>query len=348
MAFASLSEAYGADFATRVNSVDTQAENFENPMNPVRNKQHSTGSVAVGEKQLRKQQQRSQSQARLDRQNHSESFADVSYSEPSSRRESSRIPQWGDVGDLDESDSDTPDEYLRRSLAGGQPRSRTGFPPGSVGEARSSRAAQRRLMVPGTPTDTVMFEPSREKVYAPMNSAGMTMNGRELSAGGFAGTALTYSGTGADGLPLAEPCQNYFFHLDTCVRCQQKLKKRVARYVHALRDRTDPKAQILPGAMGLGMASAERELFTDHDDETYRLRPRIQDRVQQEGYARPEQKQPPTTMERNEVKEDFVGSTLPSSFLVLAFGLMVIWAMDGSKKGIASAMSNLANIKIIN
>jgi len=346
MAFASLSEAYGADFATRVNSVDTQVERFENPMNPVRNKQPSTGSVAVGEKQLRKQQQRSQSQARLDRQHHSESFADVSYSEPSSRRENSRIPQWGDVGDLDESDSDTPDEYLRRSLAGGQPRSRTGFPPGSVGEARSSRAAQRRLMVPGTPTDTVVFEPSSEKVYAPMNSAGMTMNGRELSAGGFAGTALTYSGTGADGLPLAEPCQNYFFHLDTCVRCQQKLKKRVARYVHALRDRMDPKAQILPGAMGLGMASAERELFTDHDDESYRLRPKM--KIQDGRGRREEHEEAPRTRDKNEVKEDFVGSTLPSSFLVLAFGLMVIWAMDGSKKKISSAMSSLANIKIIN
>lgn len=66
-------------------------------------------------------------------------------------------------------------------------------------------------------------------------------------------------------------CRDYFHHLDTCKKCQDKLKKRVIKYFNLLQK--SKNKQILPGSNGMNANLVmDRELFHDNDHDVNNIK----------------------------------------------------------------------------
>jgi hypothetical protein len=353
MSYASIAEAHGEDFASRVNNVDFKSyEHFANQLNPTRSDNSLPGArygdniVRSGPQGAQDARHRAIRQSRRDRKTHRESFTDVSPEFNQREIRPSEFRPWGDRVDIEQEEkremaSMTPQEYLNRSLAGNGNLNRTmsGFPPGSVGQAR---VMQVQKFKSGTPNDHLVYKPTGNTVYAPFNPMDYkTKEGGHLDPVGYGGPMMTY------GDMEKSPCQDYFYHLDTCRRCQRKLKKRVARYFRALqRNHLNP---LLPGAQGLGAASLDKELFTDYDDmdEMMNLarKPGVLQNKRGELCLDPPSK--PIKGDTNEdvetnqmIQENFgnipTGYDFTPAMYLLLFGLFVIYALDNSRKGFLS------------
>ncbi len=96
-------------------------------------------------------------------------------------------------------------------------------------------------------------------------------------------------------------CDDMFFHLDTCRRCQNKLKKRVIRYFNLLKEQNNNNL-LLPGTSGM-----DSELFIDVESK-------------------------PEPILKKEVKENFTNkNSFDSKILLLLFGLFIIYSLDSQK-----------------
>lgn len=274
---------------------------------------------------MRRTKRSAAAQSRRDRSQHRESFQLVGdegspYSPRWKNRDRCDFRPWGDEEELDERDAcdaRAPKQYLRRSLVGDGNLNRTesGYPPGSIAEQRVHNVNRR--LAPGRPSDVSVYEGNGQNMYTPLTSLApaFSAQGKSLEPVGYAGPRIAY------GNYDNSPCQSYFFHLDTCRRCQRKLKRRVLRYLRALqKSKQNP---LLPGARGMDVSSADKELFRD-------------------SLADNEEPDPDTDEETEEKKESkekttegFTDGTrhnlFPAVFLML-FGLFVIFALDSSKK----------------
>ncbi len=104
-------------------------------------------------------------------------------------------------------------------------------------------------------------------------------------------------------------CDDMFYHLDSCRKCQAKLKKRVVRYFNMLQQNN--KSLLLPGTSGM-----DSQLFIDPPQpETENIQPE------------------PAQVKKQEVKENFLNKKDKNSgiFLML-FGLFVLYALDSQSK----------------
>ena len=64
-------------------------------------------------------------------------------------------------------------------------------------------------------------------------------------------------------------CQDFFFHLDTCKKCQHKMKRRVVRYLKALQ-KYKSSDYSLPGLSNVNSEELlDKELFSDGTDTYY-------------------------------------------------------------------------------
>lgn len=120
------------------------------------------------------------------------------------------------------------------------------------------------------------------------------------------------------------PCQDYFYHLDTCKKCQHKLKKRVVRYFKALQkhNRTS-NTVLLPGIKDMKTNQLlESELFRD-DDETDPYEREIKEETNKE--EKPKEK-------TEKVVEGFQNPVNNKAIYLLLFGLFIIYTLDNSKK----------------
>jgi len=354
MSYAALSEVWGTDFAQRMNQVDSFSplEHFDNQMNPSRNDANSLPGVRDGDNLSRTRRaqtarHRAERRSHSDRRAHRESFTDVSGVRNKMLR--SEFRPWGDEEDIHEQeyqDAMSPKEYLERSLVGNGNLRKTlsGYPPNSVGEAR---VKQVRKFKAGTPNDHLVSRKTGDVMYAPFNPLDYgSEHGRQLEPVGYGGPVMTYGDVSRN---EQSPCQDYFYHLDTCRRCQKKLKKRVVRYLRALQ-RHD-RNPMLPGTQGM-TPSMDRELFSDYDDtdemmiiqeRKARSAPRggeIQNKRGELCLAPPSKPIPdrdPSNEDvqaMEEVQEGFANlghDFTPGMFLIL-FGLFVIYSLDTSRK----------------
>ena len=115
-------------------------------------------------------------------------------------------------------------------------------------------------------------------------------------------------------------CQDYFFHLDTCKKCQNKLKKRVIRYFKVLQKyNKTPEDSLLPGTRGMNTDYLiDNELFSDNSDI------KINDKVIKNQTNSPE------------VIENFSNFNKcepnTKAILLMLFGLFIIYTLDSLKK----------------
>jgi hypothetical protein len=174
---------------------------------------------------------------------------------------------------------------------------------------------------------SLVSSPNLDRTFSgyPPGSVGESRVMRDFQPS-FSQNALPYN------IIRTDPCNDYFYHLDTCKKCQHKLKKRVLRYLRALqRQNTHP---LLPGASGYSNQHPEKELFTDHDndlDEMFRLRHSDSDR---EKKAKNSDREPTNESFSNFQFRGRGGEEnryLPA-FILLAFGILTIYALENSKK----------------
>jgi len=131
---------------------------------------------------------------------------------------------------------------------------------------------------------------------------------------GYSGFLTTYKNLNKS------PCQDYFYHLDTCKKCQNKLKKRVIRYFKALQKHNKTSNTILlSGTKDMKTNQLlESELFRDEDENDI---------------YEPEVKQEPVQEKTNEiVTEGFQNPVNNKAVYLLLFGLFIIYTLDNSKK----------------
>jgi len=114
------------------------------------------------------------------------------------------------------------------------------------------------------------------------------------------------------------PCQDYFYHLDTCKKCQHKLKKRVIRYFKALQ-KHNKTPNLLPGTKDMKTNQMiDNELFRDEDE-----------------YDIPYEPEHKVETKRNvkeNVVENFQNPTNTRAIFLMVFGLFIIYTLDNSKK----------------
>jgi hypothetical protein len=124
------------------------------------------------------------------------------------------------------------------------------------------------------------------------------------------------------------PCQDYFYHLDTCKKCQNKLKKRVIRYFKVLQNNN--KTPLLPGTLYMKTNQLiDRELFRDENDEVdvYNYEPCQTSDPDRKYIDNGNTKQ-------KEIVENFNGGSSPNTqaIFLMFFGLFIIYTLDNSSK----------------
>jgi hypothetical protein len=103
-------------------------------------------------------------------------------------------------------------------------------------------------------------------------------------------------------------CKDFFFHLDSCKKCQDKMKKRVNRYIKSLQDKPDN----LPGTFGMSYDLIDKQLFSDGIN--YESKPNIK-------------------LDTKLNIEHFSNYDNNSKAIILLFfGLFIIYILDTSKK----------------
>lgn len=113
-------------------------------------------------------------------------------------------------------------------------------------------------------------------------------------------------------------CRDYFYHLDTCKKCQHKLKKRVVNYMKYLQ--RNKNRQVLPGSSGMNTnLIMDRELFNDNDHDDSDTQIEVSKKTRKtntyEGFS-------------NYKKDDKTKNLL----MLMIFGLITIYVMDTLKK----------------
>jgi len=117
-----------------------------------------------------------------------------------------------------------------------------------------------------------------------------------------------------------DACQDYFYHLDTCRKCQAKLKKRVIRYFRALEKQRQNKS-LLPGTHDMAL-NVDRELFTDEEFDV----------------GEPEKKDfPKEIFKEKPVKQTIENFSLENQgnfqpLFLIFFGLFIIYMLDNSRR----------------
>ena len=116
-------------------------------------------------------------------------------------------------------------------------------------------------------------------------------------------------------------CQDYFYHLDTCRKCQHKLKKRVVRYFKALqRHNKTSNTILLPGTKDMKTNQLlENELFRDEDEFD-------------EPEVKIEEKQKEEKSKEKPIVEGFQNPTNNRAIFLILFGLFIIYTLDQSRR----------------
>jgi len=118
-------------------------------------------------------------------------------------------------------------------------------------------------------------------------------------------------------------CDNFFYHLDSCRKCQRRLKKRIKRYLKTLKKYQEK--EILPNST----YNPESELFIDspEDDDNSEIFD-IHSVLNSRKIEKEDDKS-----KKKEIEENFVNpnkiKTEPA--FLLFFGLFIIFMMDSSK-----------------
>lgn len=345
--YATLAEAFGSDFASQVNQKDKH-------VNPLHVSRSQPGSLSQrGHNRLEAFENSQQDVQNLDHGMRDNYIPRNSMAPQWNHQRTKHIYPWGEeqvikqpdelddlspMGDIvgmngSSIDTISPSKALRRSLVSDHlDRTVSGYPPHSVGELRVRTNSKPP---PGMPTDYRSVDGS--DLYTPYSALAQN----NLESIGYAGPVMTYG-------PV-EPtaCKSYFHHLDHCKKCQRKLKKRVIRYFRAMQHAKE--APMLPGSRGMEHFSPEvleRELFSDRpeDDDSFysnRSLPSPNSKPQA-----PLSKEKTQNTDRN-VKEDFGNrsqSNLTPTLLLLVFGLLVIFAMDSSRKSIRSGLTKMVQL----
>lgn len=140
-------------------------------------------------------------------------------------------------------------------------------------------------------------------------------------------TDVDFSGVGYGGPDMSlgtleeSNCRNYFYHLDRCQKCQQRLKKRVVRYLRALQSSGSAKA-LLPGARGANLP--DQELFLDRPEDSV-----VNTQHEEKMIIKEKEEQPKQQLKENFTNQD--DSILPALFL-MAFGILILFVLDQSRK----------------
>jgi hypothetical protein len=137
---------------------------------------------------------------------------------------------------------------------------------------------------------------------------------------GYLGNMTTYKNLNNS------PCQDYFYHLDTCRKCQNKLKKRVIRYFKALQKNNKTlNIDLLPGAKDINTNHLiENELFRDEDD--------LDRYIENEKSEKSEKSEKNENNEKSEkIIENFQNPTNNRTIFLMMFGLFIIFMMDKIK-----------------
>ena len=108
-------------------------------------------------------------------------------------------------------------------------------------------------------------------------------------------------------------CNDFFYHLDTCKKCQNRLKKRIRRYIKKLQESNN--TTFNPGMIGY-CSNQDRELFKDKEED-------VEEDVEEENTE---------TFKNNTIKEGFQTKKNDiSSLLLMIFGVLVIYGLDTVK-----------------
>lgn len=351
MSYASIAEAHGVDFASQVNAKDSfKLLTQQSSLNPSRSDNTLPGS-RYGDQLSRSYgiqdaHRRAASQSKRDRRTQHESFASISPEFQQNHMKKSEFRPWGDQEEIEESWDRpstsltlSPQQYLQQSLVGNGnlDRSISGFPPGSIEEERVRSSGRRKQKAN-----------IGSRIYTPFNAIDDgSEDGRYLEPVGYGGPTIMYE---SDEL-IKTPCQDYFYHLDTCRRCQKKLKKRVIRYFKVLqRNQLNP---LLPGTQGLGAVSLDKELFTDYDemDEMMAIARQPPGTVLQNKRGELCLDPKPQQIEKDDLKEDFanipVGYDYTPAMFLLIFGLLVIYALDHTGDILKGGKNMFGDLKIV-
>lgn len=123
------------------------------------------------------------------------------------------------------------------------------------------------------------------------------------------------------------PCQDYFYHLDTCKKCQNKLKKRVIRYFKVLQRNNKTPTTLLPGTRDMKTNYLiESELFRDDTPDDIDSN---QDIVNNQNNEKIKEKN--KRKNNDEIIEGFQNPVNNRAIYLILFGLFIIYTLDKSK-----------------
>lgn len=286
MSYCSLKEAYGEDFQNQVN-FSLNKNNDHKKMNPTRNSMFLSGSRNGSEisrvGNIENARQIAEAQSSNDILAHKRSFSSVSgrrYEEPPLIKNETTIRAWGETENhLDDSNN----------LEHGYP---------LVSDISPKEHLKKSLL---------RDRPYKEQHY----------NKDEYYRGVYEPSGNLETLARYKNLEQSK-CNDYFYHLDTCKKCQNKLKKRVVRYLKALQN--NKRMNLLPGSSGVNShLLIEKELFRDDDDEHNDVN---------ETKPLSNKKHIP----KENLIENFSNPTNNKALYLLLFGIFVIYTLDNSNK----------------
>lgn len=296
MSYCSLEEAYGKDFSNQVNNdyyLDNSYSSYSTKMNPSRNNTYLPGSRNGTElsriKNVEDSKQNALVQSSQDVLEHQRSFNSVSTDSPNRRFEEA---------------PPNPNNIINQERSWEQPNGihyQGGGDYSQIDEL-SPKEFLKKSLLKDRPITNSNYNTDNIDYYEPH---------------GFTTGLTEYKSLNKS------PCNDYFYHLDTCKKCQNKLKKRVIRYFKALKD--NDKTPMLPGTRDMRTNHLlERELFTDKKEDIYNYEPDIKS-IDNKYNDKSKQK---------EIVENFnegSPSNTKAVFLMF-FGLFIIYTLDNSSK----------------
>lgn len=298
MSYCSLEEAYGKDFSKQVNNDYYLDTSYSTKMNPSRNNSYLPGARHGTElsrvKNVEDAKNNAVVQSNQDVLEHRRSFNSVS-TDPPNRRFEAAPPNPSNIINQERNWEEPAGIHYQ----GGGDYSK-------IDELSPKEFLKKSLLKdrPITNSNVNYYEPERSDPQG--FSTGLTQY-----------TSLNNS-----------PCQDYFYHLDACKKCQNKLKKRVIRYFKVLQDNN--KTPLLPGTRDMQTNQLiDRELFRDEKDEVdvYNYEPGKTSDSDRKYIDNGNTKQ-------KEIIENFNGSSPPitQAIFLMFFGLFIIYTLDNSSK----------------
>ena len=252
MSYCSLEEAYGKDFSKQVNNDYYLDTSYSTKMNPSRNNNYLPGSRHGTELSRIKNVEDSKNNAIIqssqDVLEHRRSFNSVS-TDSSNRRFEAAPPNPSNILNQERNWQDLAGIHYK----GGGDYSQ-------IDELSPKEYLKKSLLkdrpITNSNNNIDYYEPNQNN-----SSLLQTSEPQGFSSGIKEYKSLNKS-----------PCQDYFYHLDNCKKCQNKLKKRVIRYFKVLQDNN--KTPLLPGTRDMKTNQLlERELFSDEKEDIYNNEP---------------------------------------------------------------------------